>query len=503
MKSNKRLKQSLNRFSNKKQNKEEIYSGELGIPQNGRKIVEVPGRAGYVYARLLTNKNELIQALNTSVAAIYGLPVKIRRVKNTYTVIGKEYTRYSNQGSGVGGGVIPLPRHGGQHSLNPDLNMGSDPTWVYSRQIMHMLAYPSGTTSMMLGLSPGFYQYNNQWVYPQVTGVPSFASYVPTVTGAARMALYYLDGADNGLKISAGALFSGGITDPQLLAAYIPTPPASAIPLMAVKLRTGTTSLDWSNLYDARPWLQILPTGSTGGTSLNIQDEGVPLGTATILNFVGTPVSVTVSGTVANIFITGSTGGSVNPPITGSMVIWDDGITQGSALHLNFGSNITATISGSTAQIDVIASTGHILIVDQKAQNTPGGTFTQGAWQTRDLNTEIYDTGGHASISSNEIVLAAGTYRTEIECPAYGVTRHQARLYDVTNAAVLGTGTSEYTYTSNTVSNKSIIKCRFTLTGTTTIRVEHQCQTTKTTNGFGIECNFTDEIFTLVELWRE
>ncbi|SVB60040.1 uncharacterized protein METZ01_LOCUS212894, partial [marine metagenome] len=44
----------------------------------------------------------------------------------------------------------------------------------------------------------------------------------------------------------------------------------------------------------------------------------------------------------------------------------------------------------------------YAIIADQKAQNTAGGTFTSGAWRTRDLNTEITDPDGIVSISSNE-----------------------------------------------------------------------------------------------------
>jgi hypothetical protein len=41
----------------------------------------------------------------------------------------------------------------------------------------------------------------------------------------------------------------------------------------------------------------------------------------------------------------------------------------------------------------------YIEIQDQKAQNTNGGTFTSGAWRTRDLNTLVEDDGDHCSIN--------------------------------------------------------------------------------------------------------
>ena len=62
---------------------------------------------------------------------------------------------------------------------------------------------------------------------------------------------------------------------------------------------------------------------------------------------------------------------------------------------------------------------GYILIRDEKASGTTGGTFTSGAWQTRDLNTEVVDTGNHASVATNQITLAAGTYRFRIVAPAH------------------------------------------------------------------------------------
>jgi len=68
----------------------------------------------------------------------------------------------------------------------------------------------------------------------------------------------------------------------------------------------------------------------------------------------------------------------------------------------------------------------YILINDTKSSGTHGGTFSSGAWRTRDLNTIVSDTGGHASLSSNQITLEAGTYECFISCPAFDVENHKA-----------------------------------------------------------------------------
>ncbi len=50
----------------------------------------------------------------------------------------------------------------------------------------------------------------------------------------------------------------------------------------------------------------------------------------------------------------------------------------------------------------------YALISDQKTQNSAGGTFTSGAWRTRDLQREIDDPDGIVTITANQIKLGAG-----------------------------------------------------------------------------------------------
>lgn len=142
----------------------------------------------------------------------------------------------------------------------------------------------------------------------------------------------------------------------------------------------------------------------------------------------------------------------------------------------------------------------YVCVRDKKAQNTHGGTFTLGAWRKRDINDEQADPRSICSIASNQITLSAGTYRCYISTPAYNVDSHQARLYDTTGVTVLLVGTAE----RETVdTSRSVIAGRFTLPVESVLEIQHQSSATQADTGFGYRCNFTDEIYTVAEFWRE
>lgn len=157
-------------------------------------------------------------------------------------------------------------------------------------------------------------------------------------------------------------------------------------------------------------------------------------------------------------------------------------------------------------RLEVVVGGGdYVCVRDKKAQNTTGGTFTSGAWRTRDINDEQADAGALCSIAANQITLAAGTYRCLISAPAAWCNRHQARLYNITDTAVILAGTSEYSTNTlaDLVTTRSFIVGRFTLAAAKVLEVQHQCQTTRVTYGLGVASNFTDEIYTVAEFWRE
>ncbi|KKN42645.1 hypothetical protein LCGC14_0710970 [marine sediment metagenome] len=143
----------------------------------------------------------------------------------------------------------------------------------------------------------------------------------------------------------------------------------------------------------------------------------------------------------------------------------------------------------------------YILVRDKKAITVDGGTFTNGAWQTRDINEEVADPGGHASISGNQITLAAGTYRCQISAPAYATRRHQVRLQNITDVATEVLGTSSYAYTTDQC--RTFLSGRFTIADTKVFEVQHRGELTSATFGFGIASDWGDEIYTIAEFWRE
>ena len=167
------------------------------------------------------------------------------------------------------------------------------------------------------------------------------------------------------------------------------------------------------------------------------------------------------------------------------------------------GTVITAPIWNQDVVDNVIASQRPLVHVqDQKASGTHGGTFTQGAWRTRDLNTEVTDTDSLASVGSNQITLAAGTYYCEASAEAWNTGGHQVRVQDTTGAATLITGLTKDATGTRALNQSGTVAGRFTIAVQSVLELQHYCQTTAATAGYGVAHSFTTEIYADVRLWR-
>jgi hypothetical protein len=129
-----------------------------------------------------------------------------------------------------------------------------------------------------------------------------------------------------------------------------------------------------------------------------------------------------------------------------------------------------------------IASTAYF--EEQQASGVNGGSFTNGAWRTRALNTEVFDPDSIASVAASQITVATtGTYRIRGWAGAYSVEGHQVRLQNITTTTEIAYGSPVYSLGS---SNISTVEARVALTAGDVIELQHQCQTTVATVGLGI-----------------
>jgi hypothetical protein len=170
--------------------------------------------------------------------------------------------------------------------------------------------------------------------------------------------------------------------------------------------------------------------------------------------------------------------------------------------------NWTAFVSGAVltaAQLnDVVDNFADIAIFNEtQASGTNGGTFTSGSYVKRTLNTTVVNNITGCSIASSVITLPAGTYHVFASAPAFAVNNHKSRLRNTTAGTNLQIGSTMYTASGSLVTTLSEVQAYFTLTASTTIELQHQCATTKTTQGLGIECGFGDsEIYSQITIIR-
>ena len=167
--------------------------------------------------------------------------------------------------------------------------------------------------------------------------------------------------------------------------------------------------------------------------------------------------------------------------------------------------DMLATDAVTAAKLGTNSFVSYALIRDQKTDGTDGGTFTSGAWQTRDLNTEVADPDSIVTIASNQFTLStAGSYLIKWGAPGALSNRSQSRLYDVTNTAVVEHGQNVWFTTTTNNTGISRGAARVTITGETTYEIQHRCSSSTSNNGFGEAVSLGgEEVYTEVEIYKE
>ena len=141
---------------------------------------------------------------------------------------------------------------------------------------------------------------------------------------------------------------------------------------------------------------------------------------------------------------------------------------------------------------------------DEKASGTQGGTFTSGDWRTRTLNTSLTNEISGASLSSNQIILPSGTYFIIASAVGYSVDSHKVRLRNITDSSDSLIGTAERVGTASDCQTKSFVIGRFTISAQKTFELQHRCNTTNSTYGFGVASGSYSvvEVYADVQIWK-
>lgn len=141
-------------------------------------------------------------------------------------------------------------------------------------------------------------------------------------------------------------------------------------------------------------------------------------------------------------------------------------------------------------------------ITGEKPSGTEGGTFTSGAWQTREL-TNTYGDTSFVSLSSNQFTLPKGKYIIEASAPVYRVQRHRTAIYNVTDSTYEAYGTTEIAWDGDTTGNRSFVETVIDISATKTFELRHRCSLTKTTDGFGKAASFgVNEVHATVKITK-
>jgi hypothetical protein len=140
---------------------------------------------------------------------------------------------------------------------------------------------------------------------------------------------------------------------------------------------------------------------------------------------------------------------------------------------------------------------------EEQASGTQGGTFTSGSYLKRTLNTTVVNNITGCSIASSVITLPAGTFAVTAFAPAQEVNRNKLRLQNTTASTTLQVGNNCYASAADVGSNIATLQTVFTLATSSTIELQHRCQATLATAGFGIACTFSDvEVFASITIQR-
>jgi hypothetical protein len=455
-----------------------------------------------------TGAFDLAFANSENLTANRTLTIATGDASRTLTVAGTASVSGTNTGDQDLSGYVPTSRTVAGKALSSNVNIdASDLTNGVTGSGSVVLATSASLTTPALG-TPSSGTLTSCTGLPISTGVSGLGSGVATFLGtpsSANLATAVTDETGSGALVFANT--------PTLVTPVLGVASATSVNKVAITAPATSATLTIANGATLTCSSSATVSGTnTGDQTITLSGDISGTGTGAITTTIG-------NTKVTNAMLAGSI--AATKLASSSDVLDLIGSTRGSVLYRGSGgwaaltpgtSGYVLTSNGTGADPSYQASAGggggysYILLLDKKTAGTDGGTFTSGAWRTRDINTEDADTGSNCTLSSNQFTLAAGTYRLKASAPAFNCAQNQTRLQNVTDSTTTQTGTPEYARQTSGDTVRSFINARFTIASSKTFEIQHQCTSTNATNGFGVSSNYSGsggEVYTIVEIWKE
>lgn len=294
--------------------------------------------------------------------------------------------------------------------------------------------------------------------------------------------------------------------------------------LSAERVVTDTTPItwDWGTSGQAKALIAGATTLYGALDALTVTGANIASATTTDIG-AATGVSVTITGTTTITGLGTKAAGCIRcVTFSGALILTYNAtslilptsasITTAAgdtAIFQSLGSGnwkcLAYTRASGAALVGSSSTVPYVKLEEQQSSGTDGGTFTSGAQRTRVLNTKT-DPSSLCTLSSNQFVLAAGTWELVAYAPASYCDNHQAFLVNVTsgfNLLISSTQISNYG-ASSVNDSRAIIVGRFTSNGSDAHEIQHRCSTTKTVYGYGYGTANTwgNVVWTQVMLWK-
>jgi len=158
--------------------------------------------------------------------------------------------------------------------------------------------------------------------------------------------------------------------------------------------------------------------------------------------------------------------------------------------------------SSVNTSLDFLLRKGYVKVVNLQASGSAGGGISADTWTTVPLTSEVSDNGALCSLSSNQITLAAGTYRCSIKVPGYNCGWFRSRLYNVTGSTELIHGSNASCATTISITGWSFIVGEFAVAAGQALEVQMYASSTRASDGMGQEFGSGDQVYCIAEFWR-